>query len=105
MATKAPTRPTRARLPHALVLEAVEVRFDHLSARNVLAEALARAEMAPAPDYSPEEASRIAWGLTEVADRERVRPAVRRLLELAGEAATSDLLEDPEDKADRLFWS
>jgi len=101
MVQRAPIRPTRARLRHALVREALEVRFDHLSAQTVLAEALVHAEMEPAGDYTPEEASRIAWALTEVADQDNVRPAVRRLLEFVGEAATSDVIDDPVEVAER----
>ena len=99
-------KPPRGRLTHAQVLEALEVRYDHLSSRTVLAEALVRADMTAAADYSPEEASRLAWALTELADTDRVRPAVKRLLEFAGHAATADLHEDEvADKVERTFWN
>ena len=101
MVHRAPTRPTRARLSHALIREALEVRFDYLSAKAVLAEGLVHAGMEPANSYTPEEASRIAWALTEVADQDNVRPAVRRLLEFVGEAATSDVVDDPVEVAER----
>ncbi len=101
----APT-PLRGRLSHAQVLEALEVRYDHLSARTVLDEALVKAEMAAADSYSPEEASRLAWALTELADTDRVRPAVKRLLEFAGHAATADTPDDELlDKIERTFWN
>lgn len=93
----------RGRLSHAQVLEALEVRYDHLSARNVLEEALVKADMSEAEDYSPEEASRLAWALTEVGPRSR--PAVKRLLEFAGCAATADTPLDPEDESERIFWN
>ncbi len=91
------------RITHRQVLEALEVRYDHQSARHVLGEALDRAAMRPAADYSPEEASRLAWGLAEVGPV--AQRAVMRLLEAVGCAATVDVDPDPEDEADRLFWS
>ena len=92
-----------ARISHARVLDALEVRYDHQSARNVLGEALQRADMTGADDYSPEEASRIAWALTEVGPN--ARPAVTRLLEFAGQAASAGATVDPDDERERLTWN
>lgn len=97
-ASDPPETSPKGRVSHAQVLEALEVRYDHQSARNVLDEALRRVQMQAAPDYSPEEASRIVWGLNEVGPK--VQKAVMRLLELAGAAATHDVPEDPADPAD-----
>ena len=85
------------------MLQALEVRYDHLSARNVLREALQRAQMKPAPDYSPEEASRLVWGLAEVGPK--AQKAIMRLLEFTGAAATHDVVPDPEEEEERLFWN
>lgn len=95
--------PRRGRVTHRQVLDALEARYDHQSARNVLGEALRRAEMKAAPDYSPEEASRLAWGVAEVGPV--AQRAIMRLLEVTGAAATADVVPDPEDEADRLFWN
>ena len=104
MAPEAPdAKSPPGRVGHRQVLEALEVRYDHQSARHVLGEALARAGMSPADDYSPEEASRLVWGLAEVGPAPQ--RAVMRLLEAVGCAATGDVDPDPEDEVDRLFWS
>lgn len=95
--------PPKGRISHAQVLAALEVRYDHQSARNVLDEALRRAEMQRAPDYSPEEASRLAWGVAEVGPV--AQKAIMRLLEVTGQAATYDVTSDPEDEKERLFWN
>ena len=92
-----------ARITHRRILEALEARYDHLSARNVMAEALEYAGMQAQTDYSPEEASRLAWGLAEVGPV--AQRAVTRLLEVAGRAATADVVPDPDEEADRLFWN
>jgi hypothetical protein len=91
----------KGRLAHEQVLEALEVRFDHLSARTMFEEALQRADIAAAAHYSPEEASRLAWALTELGERSAT--AVKRLLEFAGHAATHDVKQDPDEEDLRLL--
>lgn len=81
---------------HGEVIQALERRFDFYSARNILVEALDEAGMVEAESYSPEELSRIVWGLNQLG--ERAQAAVMAMLKLAGEAATADLPdEEPMD--------
>jgi hypothetical protein len=79
------------------ILAALAARYDHASARVVLDEALAEAGLLAREAWDAQELSRLAWRLSQL--RERPGPAVQALLELAGEAATAQIPESPEDVA------
>ena len=75
------------RTDRAEIVAALELRYDHLSARNVLAEAVAAARLGDKDDYTVEELSRLAWVLH--ARGERAAPASEALLELATRASSA----------------
>ncbi len=83
------------RISHEAVLTALSVRYDYQSARAILHDALDLVGLQEAESYSPEELSRIVWGLNQMG--ERAQAAVMALLELAGNAATADLDDEEED--------
>lgn len=74
---------------------ALERRYDHASARVLLAEALVAAGLPAQARYSATELSRLAWVLHGLGDR--VEKAAHALLELAGQAATADNEPGPDD--------
>ncbi len=86
-------------MPQPIALDAVylalEQRYDHASARVLLAEALVAAELAAQPHYSASELSRLAWVLHGLGDR--VEKAAQALLELAGQAATAQAEPGPDE--------
>lgn len=89
------------RLPRAALLIALERRFDHASARTILADAVAGARVGDKDDYTVEEVSRLAWVL-RTAER-RVDPAAEALLEAVSIAASRGLgapMVEPHPDAD-----
>lgn len=84
------------RIGYEQILDALSKRYDFHSAHNILVEALNHAGLEAQDDYTPEEASRIVWGLNIVG--QRAQPAVMALLELVGEAATADLPPEEEEE-------
>ncbi|MSP92505.1 MAG: hypothetical protein EXR79_12015 [Myxococcales bacterium] len=64
---------------------ALAARYDHASARIVLAEAVAACELPAAAARSPADVSRLAWWLQQQGDR--AQPAASALLEVAASAA------------------
>lgn len=69
------------------VLAALGRRYDHLSARTVLDEALRAAQLGNKADYTVAELSRLAWVLHSRG--ERAAAASEALLELATEASSA----------------
>mgnify|MGYP006995654731 CR=1 FL=1 len=84
------------RIGYEEILGALAQRYDFHSAHAILVEALNRVGLDAQQEYTPEEASRIVWGLNLVG--QRAQPAVMALLELVGEAATADLPEEEEEE-------
>lgn len=86
-------------MPQPIALDALylalERRYDHVSARVLLAEALVAAGLPAQGRYSAAELSRLAWVLHGLGDR--VEKAAQALLELAGQAATADDEPGPDD--------
>ncbi len=88
------------RIGHHMIVDALRERYDFHSARNILRDALEAAGMTPAESYTPEEGSRIVWGLNQLG--ERAQAAVMAMLELVGRAATAHLPEDDEEEPEPL---
>ncbi len=75
------------RIPRTLLLDALGRRFDHLSARTILADAILAARIGDKDDYTVEEVSRLAWVLRSA--ETRVDAAAEALMEAVSLAASS----------------
>jgi len=82
-------------LPIDALYDALGRRYDHQSARVILAEALVAAGLPAKAAYDAAELSRLAWVLNGLGDR--AERAAQALLELAGHAATWEAEPGPDD--------